>query len=359
MYIADSAHERLVQNIFEIEKRIFLILCVAGTIVGLILVAVDLGMYYWDVSTKIEIGCVILFIGMYYTHFRFRNLRAHLYTLLAYILIALMIVVYLITGALGTIQAIVLFSFTILGQFLIKKSLRTSYYLLIVAVVTVLMFTDEFFPDLRGDVDKTYFKSFYMKRKITFYLLFVPISYVFYQIKGYLNYYRETLMESNSKLKVANKDLLSLSDELRQQAEELTVLNESIHNKNMELSHSHTLIEHQKADLEKMNSNLEDLVKKRTYELINQNQKLMKYAYYNAHVFRAPVCRVKGLIQLMNLDNISEDERNKCWKYLLETSEELLAVSEEVSKLLDKNYKITYEEFKEIEVQVKQALDAA
>lgn len=70
---------------------------------------------------------------------------------------------------------------------------------------------------------------------------------------------------------------------------------------------SRALIQNQKDELASLNQNLEAVVLQRTEVLKEQNQKLLDYAFYNAHELRGPFCRVKGLIHLMELSDNPED----------------------------------------------------
>jgi len=54
--------------------------------------------------------------------------------------------------------------------------------------------------------------------------------------------------------------------------------------------------------LNEINEHLEDLVSKKTADIKAQNEKILKYAYSNAHHVRGPVARLLGLIQLSKLD---------------------------------------------------------
>ena len=50
------------------------------------------------------------------------------------------------------------------------------------------------------------------------------------------------------------------------------------------------------------NQHLEDLVLKKTEDIKAQNEKILRYAFSNAHHVRGPVARVLGLIQLSKLE---------------------------------------------------------
>lgn len=72
------------------------------------------------------------------------------------------------------------------------------------------------------------------------------------------------------------------------------VQHETIVNQNRELSET-------RLKLELANTELELRVRARTQELVEQNNRLTDYAFFHAHVLRAPVSRIRGLVNLMNL----------------------------------------------------------
>ena len=73
--------------------------------------------------------------------------------------------------------------------------------------------------------------------------------------------------------------------------------------KNMIEAQNDELIRNQQ-HLNEINQNLEELVEKKTMDVREQNEILLKYAYRNAHHVRGPVARILGLIHLskMNTD---------------------------------------------------------
>ena len=80
----------------------------------------------------------------------------------------------------------------------------------------------------------------------------------------------------------------------------ITKQHEDLVQKNFELEtavYSLGLINRQMEDL---NKNLESKVSERTRQLKLHSDKLLRYAFINAHQLRGPFCRVKGLIMLRN-----------------------------------------------------------
>lgn len=74
---------------------------------------------------------------------------------------------------------------------------------------------------------------------------------------------------------------------------------------------SYVLAKIQEEDLRKLNLSLEEKVAQRTSELIQQNEKIINYAFFNAHELKGPFCRIKGLLYLKTLDNITADDHDQ------------------------------------------------
>lgn len=109
---------------------------------------------------------------------------------------------------------------------------------------------------------------------ITYLILYFVICYSSYVIKM-----RYDLM--NTALRDKNFELVEKSNEIEAQNEELIQSQETLHS---------------------LNSRLEAMVEERTREVQLQNERLIKYAYTNAHHLRGPVARLLGLVQISKLD---------------------------------------------------------
>ena len=82
-----------------------------------------------------------------------------------------------------------------------------------------------------------------------------------------------------------------------------------------------------------LNEQLESKVSQRTAQLESRNLQLEEYAFYNAHVLRAPICSLQGLIALPNIDpNFSIDE--KFLSHLKKALKDMETVTKEVSNKL-------------------------
>ena len=89
--------------------------------------------------------------------------------------------------------------------------------------------------------------------------------------------------------------IIQKNDELNQ------VLLGELKEKSDEIAAQNEELKQSKENLNKVNQHLEDLVEERTGKVIEQNERILKYAYANAHHVRGSVARVLGLIQVSRL----------------------------------------------------------
>ena len=109
---------------------------------------------------------------------------------------------------------------------------------------------------------------------ITYGVLYIVIAYSAWLLK---QRYDEAFRQLNEK----NIELIEKTHEIETQNEELLQSQENLF---------------------QLNTHLESIVDARTQEVKNKNERLIRYAYANAHHVRGPVARVLGLIQLSKMD---------------------------------------------------------
>ncbi len=119
---------------------------------------------------------------------------------------------------------------------------------------------------------------------------------------------------------------------------EINVLNSEIVAKN------ETLLTIQ-GDLKNHNTKLETQVKERTKKLEQQNETLTTYTYINSHIFRGPVCRLLGLLNLMKMEK-DPVEKVLLERYLFSEVEGIDTVVKDISKLLYENDQDLMDEIK-------------
>jgi signal transduction histidine kinase len=106
------------------------------------------------------------------------------------------------------------------------------------------------------------------------------------------------------------------------QNEELTAQSDELFTKNELLEKSHTEINY-------INTNLELLIQQRTSLVEAQKEKLIEYAYYNAHKVRGPLARILGIINLLKIDHQTNPE--VLHQYLGESATQLDEIINEIN----------------------------
>jgi len=152
----------------------------------------------------------------------------------------------------------------------------------------------------------------------------------------------EELTESNTMLGIINKTLNEKQDEIAAQNEELIQNNEEIsaqrdmvNLQKSKLEQAHQIIEKQNNEIKLRNENLELEVANRTKELVEYNQQLEQFAFISSHNLRAPVARILGLGQLLDLAGTTTDDERLIKEKLIFTTRELDQVVRDLNSILE------------------------
>jgi PAS domain S-box-containing protein len=101
--------------------------------------------------------------------------------------------------------------------------------------------------------------------------------------------------QAEAQIHLQNQELQSSLAVIAEQRNEIKTQNEELQRYNQELKQSQD-------EINELNNHLESLVAQRTQKLIQSNQKLNEYAFFNAHKLRAPIATILGLYELLKLD---------------------------------------------------------
>lgn len=107
--------------------------------------------------------------------------------------------------------------------------------------------------------------------------------------------------------------------------------------KNGKLEHAVYSLRLVNQQVEDLNKDLENKVLERTRALQQMNNKLVDYAFINAHQLRGPFCRVKGLIVLRNAIAKPTGEEERIDALLMQCIDELDQVTIKIQKAIETN----------------------
>lgn len=153
------------------------------------------------------------------------------------------------------------------------------------------------------------------------------------------------LMEQNIHLErnVAERtqEILAQNEEIVSQSEELATQRDTLFLQNKEVQEAHRLIEKQNEEIQFKNDFLEKEIIKRTQELRSTNQELIahnnqleQFAFIAAHNLRAPLARILGLANIIELGN-KEEDRDLALEKIVSSSKDLDSVVKDLTSILD------------------------
>lgn len=88
-------------------------------------------------------------------------------------------------------------------------------------------------------------------------------------------------------------------------------------------------------EIQRVNAVLEQKVIDRTKQLKNQNEKLVEYAFFNAHKVRGPLARILGLVNIMDIEFKDDEKVIEFSKMMSESANELNDVVSEINQILE------------------------
>jgi hypothetical protein len=118
---------------------------------------------------------------------------------------------------------------------------------------------------------------------------------------------------------------------------------------NIDITAQNEELKSMQEELRSNNEKLEILVHERTQKLELQNEALIMYAYLNSHVFRGPVCRIQGILNLLEIEK-DEQVKKDLQSYLFSEVNEIDKVIKDISNLL---YEADAEVLEEIRFKAK------
>ncbi len=145
----------------------------------------------------------------------------------------------------------------------------------------------------------------------------------------------EELVLREEEIKAQNEDLSIQNEELFSRQEEIATQRDLLTEQNQRLEDAWKTIETQNREILLHNKTLDQEVKERTQKLVEYNQQLEQFAFITAHNLRAPVARILGLGQVLDLSKDNLDEERMIVSKLIATTVELDKVVKDVSTILE------------------------
>jgi signal transduction histidine kinase len=150
------------------------------------------------------------------------------------------------------------------------------------------------------------------------------------------------IRQLNKEVVKQNADLLLKKDEIEAQNEELTQSNDEISlqrdlltaQKN-KLDEARELIREQNEKIKNQNKKLKKKVKKRTAELTEYVQQLEQFTFISSHNLRAPVARILGLGNLLELKGLTSEDTTSVVSGLVVTAKEIDRVVRDLNLILE------------------------
>lgn len=137
------------------------------------------------------------------------------------------------------------------------------------------------------------------------------------------------------------QEILAQNEEILSQTEELATQRDTLFLQNKEVQMAHELIEKQNQEIQLKNETLQLEIDRQTQELrvanqelISHNNSLEQFAFIAAHNLRAPLARILGLANLINLSNEPKD-RDDALKKIVASTHDLDGVVRDLTTILD------------------------
>jgi signal transduction histidine kinase/ligand-binding sensor domain-containing protein len=138
----------------------------------------------------------------------------------------------------------------------------------------------------------------------------------------------------NHEISMQNAEITAQNEELLAQQEEITSQRDVLVTQNHYLNEAHEIIESQNKEIKSHNEYLEKEVKARTQELEEYNQQLEQFAFITAHNLRAPVARILGLGNVLELNKNNPQEQDMLTEKLIFATRELDQVIKDLNTIL-------------------------
>jgi signal transduction histidine kinase len=192
-----------------------------------------------------------------------------------------------------------------------------------IVVLLFIYFNGMHIADLYQSYDVIAYPQRFTFAGLLFTLLIAMVAILFSYTK-HLNHKR--VFDQNVRLQALAKEVENQNKQLLEQHEEIMTIN---------------------GKLEEYNQHLEERVLERTEELEIKNRKLTEYAFINSHLLRGPLSRVLGLINLLQMTELSDKEK-EILSHLNCAGAELDEVIDKINKAIHAGHSFSRENIRKL-----------
>ncbi len=112
-----------------------------------------------------------------------------------------------------------------------------------------------------------------------------------------------------------------------------------IHDQREQIKEQNQLLVETQEEVVRINNDLEKRVKERTQEIKLQKEQLVEYTYINAHMLRAPVCNILGLVELLDNSDVNQENKDVI-NFLHKAAFELDDIVSKINETLREGYNV-------------------
>jgi signal transduction histidine kinase len=137
-------------------------------------------------------------------------------------------------------------------------------------------------------------------------------------------------------------ELEESNEELKQQSEEIQTQRDLLAKQNQKMQEIQNQVQQKNVEIQQQNQILEEEVIERTQELSETNQELAEYnrqleqySFVTAHNLRAPVARILGLGNLLEMNTISHEEKIYIAEKMVENTKQLDSIIKDLNLIFE------------------------
>jgi signal transduction histidine kinase len=152
---------------------------------------------------------------------------------------------------------------------------------------------------------------------------------------------REQNIELEHRVAIRTQEMAAQNEQMVSQSEELAAQHDALSFQNKQLFEAQKIIEEQNREIQRKNEELELEIEKRTQELQHTNRELVlhnnqleQFAFIAAHNLRAPLARILGLANVVDLSK-TEADKDLALKKLVTSTQDLDHVIRDLNLILN------------------------